>query len=181
VDRSLTAAQLARLLARLDPDPNRAAEAYESLRRALVRFFDWRGASTPDLCADDTIDRLARRLDETAVNDVRSYAHGVARLVLLEHQRQPAFESLGNSDLPATLPDSDDEDIQHCFERCLDRLAPSDRELAVAYYEGERSSRIANRRRLAQARGLSENALRLRVGRLRDQLERCIEQCLQKQ
>jgi DNA-directed RNA polymerase specialized sigma24 family protein len=183
VDRSLTAARLARLLARLDPDPNCAADAYELLRQSLVRFFDWRGASTPDVCADETIDRLARRLEETAVGDLRSYAQGIARLVLLEHQRGPVFESLGEASdpaVPATSTPGDDEerDLHACFERCLDALPESERRLAMSYYEEGRSRRIANRRQLAQSLGVSDNALRLRVHRVREQLEQCVHECL---
>ena len=58
-----TATALERLLARLDADADRAAEAYEVLRQTLTRFFDWRGAHFPDECADEAINRLARRLD----------------------------------------------------------------------------------------------------------------------
>ena len=43
----LTASAFDRLLLRLDPDPSRAAVAYETLRLSLTRFFDWRGAHFP--------------------------------------------------------------------------------------------------------------------------------------
>ena len=86
----LTASAFDRLLLRLDPDPSRAAVAYETLRLSLTRFFDWRGAHFPDECADETMNRLARRLDEgAAVADIRSFALGIARLVLLEQARSP--------------------------------------------------------------------------------------------
>ena len=81
---------LARLLARLGPDEDRAGREYERLRRSLIRFFDWRGAWPSDECADETIDRLARKLQDTVVEDVCGYAHGIARMVLLEWQRKPA-------------------------------------------------------------------------------------------
>src|SRR4030095_8986131 len=58
----LSARALRLLLARLDPDPDRAGAAYEALRRALVKFFDWRGARVPEEGADETLDRLARQL-----------------------------------------------------------------------------------------------------------------------
>ncbi len=95
--RSITAEGLARLLVRLHADAEQAGQEYERLRRALVKFFDWRGVPAPDECADETIDRLARKLDETIVADVRHYAHGIARLVLLERRRQPVFESFDGS------------------------------------------------------------------------------------
>ena len=180
MDRSLTAARLARLLARLDPDADKGAAEYERLRRALVRFFDWRGAFAPDTCADETIDRLARRLDDTSIDEVRTYALGIARHVLLEHQRQPAFASLGAaSQLPDTsASEPDSGDLHECFDRCLAGLPDADRKAAVAYYEGERGARIAGRRRLAASLGVSENALRLRMRRIREQLERCVHECL---
>jgi hypothetical protein len=78
-NRSITAVGFARLLARLHPDVGEAGHEYERLRRALVKFFDWRGALSPDECADEALDRLARKLDETAVDDVRNYALGIAR------------------------------------------------------------------------------------------------------
>lgn len=183
--RTITAARLAGLLARLDPDRDRAAAEYERLRRALVKFFDWRGHTTPDECADETLDRLARKLADTAVGDVDGYAYGIARLVLLEQQRLPALDSIGpdfdyGMAPPAAMPDgaSAEEQMRECFERCLERLPRQDRELAVGYYEGERGVRIANRQRLAAALDLSHNALRSRVQRLRDQLERCVQTCM---
>ena len=43
--RSITAEGLARLLARLHADVGQAGQEYERLRRALVKFFDWRGSA----------------------------------------------------------------------------------------------------------------------------------------
>jgi DNA-directed RNA polymerase specialized sigma24 family protein len=178
--RTLTADGLARLLARLHPDTERAALEYERLRRTLVRFFDWRGGWPPDECADEAIDRLARRLqDDTPVEDVRNYAHGIARMVLLERRRAPTLASL-DADVPIAAPppsDDDQEPVHECLERCLNELPGDGRALILDYYQGERSVKIANRRRLADALGLSENALRSRVQRLRNRLEACMDGC----
>src|SRR6185295_6096769 len=118
---SITAPGFARLLARLHSDVEQAGQEYERLRRALVKFFDWRGALSPDECADETLDRLARKLEQTTVDDVGNYAHGIARLVLLERRRQPAFASLDDHPDVAgatTAPPDDDEDrLQRCFDR----------------------------------------------------------------
>jgi DNA-directed RNA polymerase specialized sigma24 family protein len=181
-DRSITASGLARLLARLDPDAERAGLEYERLRRALVKFFDWRGAWPPEECADDTLDRLARKLEETVVEDVQHYARGIARLVLLERRRQPAVSPLDRefelASAPAAPSDEEDDRVRDCLDHCL-ADAPSDgRSLVLQYYEGERGDKIANRRRLAWALGLSENALRSRVQRLRDRLESCVRACV---
>jgi DNA-directed RNA polymerase specialized sigma24 family protein len=180
-ERTITAAGLARLLARLDADAERAPIEYERLRRALVRFFDWRGAWPPEDCADETLDRLARKLGETPVDDVRHYAHGIARLVLLERRRQPDFSSTDDVDLSrirAAPPTDEDDGLRECFDRCLADFPVNSRLLVVRYYEGARGDKISNRRHLAAAQGLSENALRSRVQRLRERLERCVHVCL---
>jgi DNA-directed RNA polymerase specialized sigma24 family protein len=176
--RSITGSDLARLLERLGPDEAHAALEYERLRRTLVRFFDWRGIGTPDECADETLDRLARKLEETMVDDLWSYAHGIARLVLLEYQRRPivsSIEAAGDPPAPQSAPVLEkDEHLYECFERCLTELPADGRTLILRYYQGERSEKISNRRQMAASLGLSENALRSRVQRLRDRLEQCV-------
>jgi DNA-directed RNA polymerase specialized sigma24 family protein len=176
----ITAPGFARLLARLDSDFEQAGREYERLRRALVKFFECRGAWPPEECADEALDRLARKLEETDIDDVRHYAHGIARLLLLEQRRRPVFSSLEEHPevaTAATLPTEDDR-LQRCFDRCLADAPDDSRALILQYYEGERHARITHRRRLAAALGVSENALRSRVQRLRDQLEHCVQSCI---
>jgi DNA-directed RNA polymerase specialized sigma24 family protein len=181
--RGLTAEAFTNLLARLGPDAERAGSAYESLRRALVSFFTWRGAATPEECADETLDRLATRLSEGApVEDVPRFTHGIARLVLLEHWRRPdarraPLEEVG-PDRPLGASATDDDALRECLDRCLGGLPPEGRDLILKYYVAEGRPRIDNRRALAHAFGISENALRSRAQRLRDGLERCITDCL---
>ena len=133
----LTASALERLLVRLDPDPARAADAYEALRLSLTRFFDWRGAHFPDECADETMNRLARRLDEgAAVADIRGFALGIARLVRLERARSPQVrqdeldeEWIGPA--PAAVERDPEPRLHECLEACLASLAPDARTLIL--------------------------------------------------
>ena len=181
--RSMSADGLARLLERLHPDSTAAAEEYERLRRALVRFFDWRGAPAPEECADEVFDRLAHKLGETRVDDVTKYAHGIARLVALERRRGPAFASIDDVNqvplaAPAPAPvDEEDDRLHDCFDRCLAEMPEDSRSLLLRYYEGERKAKISNRRGLASLLGVTDNALRSRVQRLRDRLEQCVQAC----
>src|SRR5437879_2079506 len=81
----LTADIFAKLLARLDPNRERAGERYEDLRRTLTRFFEWRCAPFPEEQTDEVFNRVARRLGEgIEVRNVSSYCYEVARLVCLE-------------------------------------------------------------------------------------------------
>ena len=78
----------------------------------------------------------------------------------------------------ASTPAADDRDPrQDCFDRCLAELPEDSRSLLLRYYEGEQSAKISNRRRLASLLGLTDNALRSRVQRLRDRLEQCVHGC----
>ena len=178
----ITASAFERLLGRLDADPGRAAEAYEALRLSLTRFFDWRGAHFPDECADETMNRLARRLDEgAAVADIRGFALGIARLVLLEQARSPHLrqDQLDEQRIgPAPAVDPDPEPRLHdCLETCLASLPADARTLILDYYQDQRRQKIDRRVRLATELGLSANALRSRAQRVRDRLERCVRAC----
>src|SRR5262249_55207241 len=139
--RGITADGFARLLERLHPDPEQAGLEYERLRRGLVKFFDWRGIWPPDECADDVLDRFAKKIDGTEIQDVAKYAYGIARLVALERRRGPAFSSIDElphvGAVPATA-DREPDRLQDCFDRCLAQLPAESRELLLQYYEGER-------------------------------------------
>jgi DNA-directed RNA polymerase specialized sigma24 family protein len=180
-DRDLTAPRFTGLLARLCPDPDQAGLEYERLRRALVKFFDWRNVWPADECADECLDRLARRLTEPApIVDVRQFAYGIARHVLFERRRQPGVVPLDRSPELSARPrlEADEDPRQACFDRCLAALAQDQRALLLGYYDEERDRKIANRRRIAAELRLSEGALRSRIQRLRDGLQECIESCL---
>ena len=53
-----------RLLCWLDPDPERAGLTYEKIRWRLVAILASRGCTSPEELADETIDRVARRVVE---------------------------------------------------------------------------------------------------------------------
>jgi DNA-directed RNA polymerase specialized sigma24 family protein len=177
--RGLTSETFATLLARLGPDAESAGSAYEALRRALIAFFTWRGVAIPEECADETLDRLAGRLnDGVVVEDVPRFAGGIARLVLLEHWRRPDTQRAPLDEAAARQPMLEDDSLQGCLERCLGQLLPEGRDLILRYYVAEGRTRIDGRRALARQLGFSETALRNRAQRLRDRLERCITDCL---
>lgn len=178
----LTREALERLLALLDPETDRAARKYHQLRRRLVRLFEWRGARFPEDLSDETILRVARRLEdgvEIRADDPFRYFCGVAHLVFKEVLRERRRER--HLQDPGNWPQSQGEDAEPDDERmdvlqeCLDRLAPDQRDLILDYHEGERRERIENRREIAEQLGIPLNALRIRVHRIRSKLERCVE------
>jgi DNA-directed RNA polymerase specialized sigma24 family protein len=169
------------LLAQLDADRQEAGNKYEALRRKLVKFFEWRGCSFPDDLADDTINRIARNLEAgEQIRNFTAYCVGIARNVFLEtlrvRKREEAFQIKANPSL--ARPDEPDQ-RRECLERCLRDLPAPDLHLITEYYRQDEKLRIALRRDLAGRLGIPLNALRIRTHRIRVQLERCVEQCMQ--
>src|SRR5215813_1021582 len=73
------------LLLALGPDRDEAGEKYIEIRTNLTRFFEWRGCPFPEDHADETINRMAKRVAEgEEILNPAGYAMGVARLVVLE-------------------------------------------------------------------------------------------------
>ncbi len=127
-----------------------------------------------------SIGSRASSTEGAPIEDVRRFALGIARLVLLEQVRSPAsrhdeFEERRHVHQPAT--GGDEHPLQRCLDRCLDALPAESRGLILGYYVDERRAKIDHRVRLAADLGLSANALRSRVQRLRDRLERCVRNC----
>lgn len=174
---------LERLLALLDPDPVKAARRFQQLRRRLTRLFEWRGARFPEDLTDETISRVARKLDEgleIRSDDPFRYFCGVAHLVFKEvlrerkRERQLLDPAAWGPHEEAAAEEPDDERME-ALQECLDRLSPISRDLILDYHEGERRNRIENRRAIAERLGVPLNALRIRVHRIRTKIERCVQ------
>ncbi|HEV2863088.1 MAG TPA: hypothetical protein VF521_12425 [Pyrinomonadaceae bacterium] len=138
----LTPEAFAGLLAALDPDESRAAEEYEAVRRRLVRLFQWRGVEFAEDYADETINRVARKLAEgERIQNLSGYIGGVARLVLLEaykerERERAAFDRLPPPVVEAATPDPDEgEERVRCFESCMGGLDTDTRTLILGYYD----------------------------------------------
>jgi DNA-directed RNA polymerase specialized sigma24 family protein len=179
------------LLLALDPHRERAGERYEVLRRKLIRLFSWRGCLEAERCADETLDRAARRLAEgAAVPDLFGFCHGIALNVLREEWRQPQgtpLDGLPAARTPAVDPavaagQREERDrTEHrlrCLDRCLGRLDARARDMLTRYHaEGPGPAR-QRRQRLAEELGVPLNALRIRVHRVRTSLAGCIGDCV---
>src|SRR6185503_14895845 len=113
----------ASLLNRLDADRERAGQHYEELRRLLIRFYEWRRAPFPEDHADETIDRVARKLnDGVVIDNLKAYCYEVARLVFLEVQKEPVNREveLGAEIVDSLSVDSKTEDEQETYLSCLE-------------------------------------------------------------
>lgn len=55
------------------------------------------------------------------------------------------------------------------------------RQMIERYYAEDKQAKIDLRKRIAEEFGISPNTLRLRALRIREKLQACIEQCLQRE
>lgn len=165
------------LLAWLGPNEEEAGKKYEEIRRRLIKIFVCRGCKEAEDLADETINRVTKKLREIVdayVGDPALYFCGVAQNVYLEYiKKKPA-------PLPPPPPSPSDEIEQEseCLDRCMQTLTPQNRELVLQYYQKEKKAKIDYRKELAERLGIAVNALRIRAHRIRANLSECMRECL---
>ena len=167
-----------RLLNWLDADSERAGSIYEKIRWRLIAILASRGCRFPEELADETIDRVARRvvdIQDTYVGDKAIYFLGVMNNVHHEYLKRPEVSepSICNYDIEAK------EKTHGCLDKCLDKLTPNSRQMIEQYYAEDKRAKVDLRKRIALQLGISINTLRLRALRIREKLQACIDQCLE--
>jgi DNA-directed RNA polymerase specialized sigma24 family protein len=163
------------------------------MRRRLVAYFDRKNCASPDDLADETLNRVAAKLEElgsiTGAAPAQ-YCYITAKFVFLEYLRNPARGGASLEEMTPAEADSalstaasggsqseQKEQISDCLESCLQKLAGPDRQLILEYYRGEQRTKIENRRNLAAALRVSVNALTIRASRIRSKVELCVREC----
>ena len=145
---SLTQEAFDKLLSCFASDREKAALEYEITRRKLIRFFQSRMVAAAEEHADETINRVARRINEGQhIDNLMNYFYGVARLVFLESLKERERAPVPLDDAPQGLsqkaPEKEEPDAMLiCFDRCMDTLPPESRQLIIDYYQEERRAKI---------------------------------------
>jgi DNA-directed RNA polymerase specialized sigma24 family protein len=185
VVRVLTAEQFDALLRQFAPDRDTAGMHYVEVRRRLLTVFTYRGCSNPEELADETMDRVARKLLESAQGDIdpRALVFGVAWNIAREsfHKARalPLPDDWDRPD-PGEFFQADDgpERCDECLHWCLGRLQEGDRTLVLTYFQKEKRAKIAQRLEIARQLGITANALRLRIHRITEHLRPCVVGCM---
>lgn len=186
---ALTPRAFDRLLNWLNGGENSEGENYLEMRRRLIAYFDRKNCVAPDELTDETLNRVARRLEEEGGIDSETpakYCYIVARFVFMEYLRetQKRVDALaemrrqepGHRSSGAEVSDGR-ETLLNCLDRCTSKLTSPNRDLIAEYYIGKERLKIENRRALAERLGITMNALSIRACRIRDKLEACVRQC----
>lgn len=167
------------LLQWLDPDRDKAARQYEVIRGGLIRMFVSNGLADAEHYADETVDRVIKRLPEIRaeyVNEPARYFHGVARNVLREATRR---KEVATDVLPERSSwRSFDSDLADCLRKCLRSLPLDKHELIYDYHVYEGHQKIDSHREMATELAISVGALRTRAHHVRVTLEHCVQKCM---
>jgi DNA-directed RNA polymerase specialized sigma24 family protein len=179
-----------RLLAWLDQGVNTDGRSYLAIRKRLLAYFDRKNCLNAEELADETLNRVARRLEEEGVveDDAPArYCYITARFIFMEHLRETKradqaldqMQRLPRSHDPLINEASAEKELRHeCLERCLGKLDPASRDVITNYYIGRERAKIENRRSLAESLGITLNALSIRACRIRAKLELCVRECI---
>lgn len=177
----LTPENFEKLLSTLNPDRDLAGQEFEFLWLKVCEFFKARRCRCAEELADETMNRLARKLAEGEdVHDILRYSYGLARLILLEYLRKPETNHLSLDEQPVSFFSPTDQvqkqQENRFFLHCLRQLPEEERRLIVAYWNHDGQVLHQVRETLAKSLGISMVALRIRVTRIRKKLEILLEQ-----
>src|ERR1700739_3445532 len=142
------------------------------MRRRLVAYFDRKNSPSADELADETLARVAQKLEEKGqITDLSPahYCYITAKFVFLESIRAAKHSQTGLEEitvdaqlrLEATssalqkLPPEDQERRFTCLDLCLKKLSATDSELILEYHQGEQQEKIQRRRQLSEKMGLT--------------------------
>jgi DNA-directed RNA polymerase specialized sigma24 family protein len=169
------------LLEWLDPDRDIAARRYEVIRAGLIRLFVSNGLADAEHYADETVDRVIKRLPEIRANYVNEpvrYFHGVARNVLREalRRREIATDVLPERSTTSRWAQSD---LAECLRKCWRALPMEKRDLIYDYHVYDGHQKIESHKEMAGELTISVGALRTRAHHVRVDLEHCVKQCME--
>lgn len=184
----LQSRQFDALLTLFSDDREEAGVSYEAVRRSLVQYFLNKQCDHAEQLADETLNRVARKVDSfDRTRNIRptTFVLGFASRVYLEYRRGPDrlsvpidSERLESAEAPSSSLENEEE--LECLDACLQKLPVEDRELIIKYYSRERSERVKLRRDLAEFLGVAPEVLHVRVYRLRQTLRKCVNGCVGK-
>ena len=168
------------LLEWLDPDREKAGQLYQTIHAGLIRMFVSKGLADAEHYADETVDRVVKRLPEIRaeyVGEPVRYFIGVARYVLREALR-PKEVTTEQPPESVSLKGVDSE-LAVCLSKCLKTLAREKFELIHDYHVYEGHEKIVSHREMAAELSITVGALRTRAHHVRAALEQCVNKCME--
>jgi len=170
-------------------DDRDIVERFRSLQKKLIFFFERQRCSDPEELADETLERVVRKMCEgTEIQDLLRYSYGVAKNVFREYvRREKAKHKYLDDQRHYTKAEVEDdvadkaaqEQRLQCLEECKGRFNKQDYWILYEYYRYNGQRKLEHRRKMAEELKITRAALTLRVFHLKQRLRRCIDECLE--
>ncbi len=169
------------LLGWLDEDRKSAANKYESIRLRLTKIFYARGCHLAEELTDETIERVTKKvvgIADTYEGDPAIYFYAVAKNVFREWMRKPKSEELPPK-ISRKESNKDEAELRdRCLSECMENISSKQSDFIIEYYKRDKQQKIELRRKMAKDAGITEQALRVRVFRIRNILQKCVLKCV---
>lgn len=179
VKKELTPGRFASFLSWLDPDSHEGGDEYERLRFRLTTFFSSRKCRFPEDLADETINRVALKIEEEEIENKMAYCYGVAKFVFLESLRkEKEHENVDEIQLKAKDDELEEDGANPCLEKCLKELGAEKRKLVLEYFSKTGQAKIDLHRRMSERLEISKTALRMKIMRIKKNLKACMVECM---
>ena len=165
-----------KLLRLFDSDHVIAEEKLVRCRDKLIRRFAAERCHDAEDLADETFKRVVEALEKNpdrVITNIWAFISGVAKNILHEAHRSPILKEASLDDLPPAqeprtvsideleLAFSRDNDLSTCVKECLEKLASSERETLIRYYDTQIQEKLKKiRERMALSLGLTSSQLR---------------------
>lgn len=189
VNNLLTKENFDALLIWFSPNREEAGAKYEEIRNGLIRFFSFKGCQDAEILADETINRVAKKIDQLDTDNKNKHItifYGFASKIYLEYRKklnkgEVQFEqNIHSKDEIIYQSDETIETKHQCLEICLSKISETERVLMIQYFSKEKSAKIEHRRKLAEQLNINKGAMHVKIHRLKDVLRVCVEKCLEK-
>lgn len=176
-----------KLLDWLSRDRDEAGERFEQIRGGLIRYFHLKGCHEPELLADESMNRVIKRINDLDLMTGASHTsvfYGFANKVFLEYLRtekrrtiqlNDAFDLVfvGSAKLSADM-------AIDCLRECVNDLNFLDGKLIIEYYSEDKQAKVEARREIAVQNEMAMGTLHTRVHRIKGALRPCVEKCMSK-
>ena len=172
------------MLAVFNPESDEAGKIYVNVRLKLLRLFERNGVTDAERYVDVTLDRVMRRLDEgEIIANIMAFIYTVASYVRMEAWNEEKQQRIAESEIMKMTTHVQPQPVvesprQLCLDQCREKLPVETQKLIHDYYSEEGSAKIRLRKQLAKGLGIEMNALRIRVHRIRLDLETCVKTCV---
>lgn len=170
------------LLEWLNTDREIAGQKYETIRFRLKKFFYGRGCTHAEELADETIDRVIKKIDFLQNNycgEPILYFQAVAKKVFLEYTRKQK-----EKELPENLADHsrfdnrEIEDLYSCLTESLNQIPAQQRRFILEYYSGEKKDKMQRCQQISRDKNITYPAMRVQAYRIRNKLQKVFQKNL---